>query len=295
MKIGFIGAIVVVAILTLHAIEHWTVIDSIVTQLRSAGPVGDFLVKILMSPLLPLALAVAAIYSVFEGRKEQKDLSSSPATTTDNSASQTQTTGAVTQQVFVGGRPPELQDESSEKQTEEIPVVSYVQVRNVRLCETAYAIWDDIGGGPPTGIVAQFKNISKGVGQRTPRASSVTANLVFRNPEHFDEQEIHISHGTWLRRYEHFVTFNAGDTHDLVVAVRGASFISLENPNASNPFRGRSRYSRVINHARQIVLPWEHGELAITLVDFRGVTVFNGVFDYEFSQEAMIVTSRRIS
>jgi len=72
-KAGLIGAIAVVFILVLQSIEHWTVLDAVLTGLRGMGAGGAFIVGILMSRLTPLALAIAAIILVFEGRRQKSD------------------------------------------------------------------------------------------------------------------------------------------------------------------------------------------------------------------------------
>jgi hypothetical protein len=71
LKAGFLGAIGVVALLILQSIEHWTVIDSVLKGLKNQGAAGVFISGILTSPLLPLVLALASIYLVYEGRKEK--------------------------------------------------------------------------------------------------------------------------------------------------------------------------------------------------------------------------------
>jgi hypothetical protein len=71
--IGFVGAISVVVILSLQAIEHWTVVDAVLVGLRGTGPVGTFIANLLLNRVVPLAIAIAAIYLVFEGRKEHSE------------------------------------------------------------------------------------------------------------------------------------------------------------------------------------------------------------------------------
>jgi hypothetical protein len=72
-RAGLVGAIAVVVILFFQAIEHWTVVDSVLAGLRAEGSSGKFIVDILTSRLLPLVMAIAAIILVLEGRKEKNE------------------------------------------------------------------------------------------------------------------------------------------------------------------------------------------------------------------------------
>jgi hypothetical protein len=103
---GVVGIILVFAILLLQSIERWSILDSVIAALRRMGPAGIVMVNVLLSPVLPLVIAIAALYLVYEGRKAQKEPAIPPSTQPiDNRANQAQSTGAVTQQVFVGGAP----------------------------------------------------------------------------------------------------------------------------------------------------------------------------------------------
>src|ERR1700756_642377 len=73
---GGIGAVSVVAILFLQSVEHWSVIDSVLSALKHEGSAGSWLAAVLTSPLLPLVLAIAAIVLVVEGRKEKHEVGS---------------------------------------------------------------------------------------------------------------------------------------------------------------------------------------------------------------------------
>lgn len=175
--------------------------------------------------------------------------------------------------------------ESEKEEKEDHAKVDFIQPRLVLLHENGYAIWHEAVSNLESAIpalVAEFKNKPKPVGQRAVKASSVTASLVYRgkgNPE-----ELHVSHGTWLDEYTHFGSFSSGRVHQLVVAMKpGNPFVALENKRAASPFIGRFTSGRIIHHAQPVVLPAKTGELEITLVDYGGVTVYHGLFEYDCS------------
>lgn len=55
------GAIALVASIIAMAFTYWSALDTVVTKLRSKGPVGIFIANIITSPLIHLALILAAI------------------------------------------------------------------------------------------------------------------------------------------------------------------------------------------------------------------------------------------
>ena len=195
--------------------------------------------------------------------------------------------------IVIGGSEGAGQKNKEEKQ--DVAQIDYIQSRAVLLHETGTGVYYEAAENLEAarkGIVAQFKNIPKGVGERTPKASSVTAKMLFRDKENPEAQELHISHGVWLNHYEHFATLRSGETQQLLVAVKLVPFVTYENPNSSNPFSGRWRPGISVRHPQAIILPGREGELEITLVDAWGVTVFKGLFDYKFSVEEMSLKRR---
>jgi hypothetical protein len=284
-KIGFWGAISVVLILALQSIEHWTAIDTVLVALRNMGSSGALFARILVSPILPLAIAVTTLCLIYERSKETAD-SEPTQTTTDNSAKQTQTTGNVTQQVFLAKN----FDQPKSDEKEEVPSVSYIQAKQTLGDDNSTATWREgstnLQSAHPL-LVAEFKNKPKNLGEKTAKASSVSANLVFRGAG--NSEELHISHGTWLNEYTQRVTFGSGVSQYLIVAAKcGNQFVTLENPRTVNPFAGRRfRSGTVIHHAQPIELPAKEGEVEITLIDAWGYTVFSGRFAYEVAPEKM--------
>lgn len=64
---GVVGIVAVLLILAFQAVERWSVLDSVLSKLH-----GTTFGNILLSPVLPLVLALAAIYLIVEGNKEKK-------------------------------------------------------------------------------------------------------------------------------------------------------------------------------------------------------------------------------
>jgi hypothetical protein len=104
------------------------------------GAGGRFIADILMSRLLPLAIAIAAIYLYFEGRREKEPALSPPIPPIDNSAKQTQNASPqITQQIFLGDQ--KAKDTKEEK--EKFPSVSFLRARPVLLHQDAYGVWHE--------------------------------------------------------------------------------------------------------------------------------------------------------
>lgn len=178
-------------------------------------------------------------------------------------------------------RTQESEKEEEEEEKGEIAKVDFIQSRIVQLDESGWhEAVSNLQSARPA-VIAEFKNKPKAeVGQRAVKAGSVTASLVYRgkgNPE-----ELHVSHGTWLDEYTHFASFPSGKTHSLIIALKLVPFVALKNPRSLDP-RRRFTSGQTIHHAQPVVLPAREGELEITLVDGQGVTVYHGLFDYDFS------------
>ncbi len=59
------------AVIVVRSLESWSLIGGWLDGLKDQGPTGNFIVRSLLSPILPLVIGVAALYLVFEGRKER--------------------------------------------------------------------------------------------------------------------------------------------------------------------------------------------------------------------------------
>jgi len=218
-KAGFVGAIAVVLILGLQSIEHWTVIDPVLTGLRNNGPVGTFLASILMSRLAPLVIAIAAIYLVFEGRSEKKETSPPQSLPPiDNSATQRQSTGAVTQQVFLGGQPQSPPKPEEPKPRPNIRCLGPATGR-LRLGMDGHGFYEDGEGRSPEsvdGAMVCFRNESS-VEKKVAAVLNVRASISF-----LDESGVEIGTGIseacWLGDLRK-INFYIENSHCVIVAL----------------------------------------------------------------------------
>jgi hypothetical protein len=176
---------------------------------------------------------------------------------------------------------------------EQPPCLNFVQSRSVLLHQSNTGVWIEASTDlqhARRGLVAQFRNRPNNVGQQAPKASSVTASLIFKSPN--TPEELHINHAVWLGRFERFVSFYSGETHQLLLAVKLIPYVTFENPNTSNPFRRRWRSGISIRQPQAFSLAGGDGEVEITLVDSWNVTVFTGLFDYRLTADEMYLKQR---
>jgi hypothetical protein len=244
-----------------------------------------------------VCLAVGVIIAIVLALKRRKKTSSTSAPPIHNSSTLTASPHIEQHMHFEYGerKPSEPQAKELQVQNEEIPSIAAQKPKEVLLHESGPGVWHEAStelARARKAIVVPFKNMPKPPGEHTPRASSVTASLVFRNSDNSDER--HINHGVWLNHYEYFATINSGETQHLLVALKDVPFVTFENPNAHNPFGRRFRSGMVIHHPQKIAL-WTEGTVEIVLVDGRHVTLFNGEFDYKLSTEEMILTPKRLA
>ncbi len=153
--------------------------------------------------------------------------------------------------------PPELEDP--------IPSLDFLGYEHVRLRSDRCVLVEHTEGAEA--LVAEFQNTLYGVGTKTPVAYAVTAQLTFRTDK---GKQVYLHHGTWVGAYTHFVKFDPGKNHRLIVLTRtqqGALF-SLENHNSSNPFARRPRSGLTIPNPPQAVsLPEGVYSVEIALVE----------------------------
>jgi hypothetical protein len=184
------------------------------------------------------------------------------------------------------------QAQEPQVQKDEIPSIAPLKPKEVLLHEDARGVWYEAStelARARKAIVVPFKNMPKPPGEQTPRASSVTASLVFRNIDGSDE--LHVNHGVWLGRHEYFATLNSEETEHLLVALKDTPFVTFENPNANSP-AGRFRSGTGTHHPKMITV-YTEGTVEIVLVGWRHVTLFHGVFDYKLSTEEMVLTPKK--
>jgi len=180
-----------------------------------------------------------------------------------------------------------------EEEKEPPPRLSFVQPRSVLLHQDSTGVWHEASSNLEQaypGLVAQFRNPPNKPGQQAPKARSVTASLIFKSPE--TPEQLHINHAVWLGRYEHFSSFHAGETHQLLLVVKLIPYVTFENPNTTNPFVSRWHSGMSISKPQAFDLPGKEGEVEITLVDAWNVTVFTGLFDYGVTAEEMYLKQK---
>lgn len=199
----------------------------------------------------------------------------------------------IEQNVYVGTPPPAQLNQDAEPN--ELPTLRPMKPREVLLHQGPDGVWFEASRDlerARRAIILPFKNVPKQTGRRTPRAVDVSAGLVFKTPN--GSEEMHVNHGTWLDRFEYSVTFNAGESHDLLVALKDVPFVTLDNRNSYNPLeRGRFRSGTVI-YPPLMRAVWKEGTVEVVLLDGSGVTLFHGIFQYGLSAEKMFLTPTKL-
>jgi hypothetical protein len=71
---SLVGTGIVIVVVGLQSVEHWTLIDHTVEALKSHGQVGVFLASILMSHAFPLVLALGTIVIAIDTWGKQREL-----------------------------------------------------------------------------------------------------------------------------------------------------------------------------------------------------------------------------
>jgi hypothetical protein len=69
----FVGAIIVIVVVGLQSVEHWTLVEHALEGLKAQGPTGVFLAGALMSRVLPLVLALGTIMIVIDIWRKQQE------------------------------------------------------------------------------------------------------------------------------------------------------------------------------------------------------------------------------
>jgi hypothetical protein len=218
-KAGFFGAIAVILILGLQSIEHWTVIDTVLNGLRNNGPAGTFLASMLMSRLVPLVIAIAAIYLVLEGRSEKNEASLPQSVPSiDNAAMQRQSTGPVTQQVFLGGQPQLPPKPEEPKPRPNIRCLGPATTR-LRLGMEGHGFYEDADGRFPeslNGVMVCFRNESS-VEKKVAAVFDVRASISFLDDSGF-EIGTGISEACWAGDLGR-INFDVEKSHCVIVAL----------------------------------------------------------------------------
>jgi hypothetical protein len=233
LKAGFVGAIAVVAILLLQAVEHWTVIDAVMSKLRSVGPIGTFTAGIFLSPVVPLVIAIAAIYLVFEGRKEKaidSPTSESPAkveaivnnsgNSTAMGGSATATGGSITQNFVLGDlakrEPPTPAQFPPKAKEKHIELTALAIVNKWIVLEDTAELWR-FGSGrnvvPALLLPFYFDPIAS---DPVYSIEYVRAHLIFTTTT---GHKILVDHGCWVDSSVDCINIHPGETRHLIVAM----------------------------------------------------------------------------
>lgn len=250
---GLIGAIVVVAILALQSIEHWTVIDAVLAGLRNKGAAGAFIAGFLISPVVPLAIAIAAIYLVLEGTRDKsgdrQEMQSPPAESKaviQGSGNSSATGGNATATIGdIHIHPPAPAPLTALPREEApLPMLEFVSCKSMLVYGDFLRV-EDVGS---TVLLAEFRNMLLGLGLKTPTAYRVLAQLTFRFDKH---QAVSVPYGKWANNYTHFAQFDPGKSMYLVVALcsTGKQPYTLQNNNSFDPRLRRIRAGVTILHA----------------------------------------------
>jgi hypothetical protein len=154
---------------------------------------------------------------------------------------------------------------AAEDEPEPIPSLDFIDYERAQLFpDSAILRTEDRGSHL---LTAQFCNTLLGVGQITPTADRVRAQLTYRTDK---GKEISVHHGTSMGIYTHFAQFGPGKVHNLVVVLRAkdGTLYTLENHNAVDPRTRRFRSGLTILHAPRAVLLVEAVySVAIALVE----------------------------
>lgn len=276
------------------ASEVW---DAVAATLIATGIVTDVGYFVVGPRAAAVCLTVGLIFAIVLriSRHKKAGSASVPSAPTINNSATLSASPHI--EVHIGDaerKPQELQAPDQRADTQEIPSIASLKPKEVLLHEDEKGVWFEASqqlDRARKALVIPFKNLPKAPRERTPRASSVTASLVFRNIDNSDE--LHINHGVWLGHYEYFATFNSGETQYLLLALKDAPFVTPENPNAHNPFSGGFfRSGTAIQHPQMVTL-WTEGTVEIILVGWRDVTLFQGMFDYKLSTKEMVLAPKR--
>ena len=255
LKAGFVGAIIVVMVLALQAVEHWTMVDAVLSGLKEKGSAGIFIVGILMSRILPLVIALAAIYLVFEGRRERKHEDSTvhdevpvrAESRISDSGNATAFGGNATARIgdiHIHPPPSSHPAASVTKEDSDLPILEFTNFKTLNVAAGLLRN-EDVGASV---LMAEFCNPLRELKRETPTAYKVLAQLTFR----FDkEHEISIPSGHWLLNYQKFAQFDPGIRRLLIVAlsVSGDIFYTLRNNNSVDPRTRRWRSGMTILRA----------------------------------------------
>jgi hypothetical protein len=291
-----VGAIVVILLVGLQSIEHWTLIEHAIEGLRDSGPVGMFLVGVLTSRILPLVLALLTIVIAIEVRMKQlekEEVERVPAKiearieSTGNSSA----TGGSASIGAIHIHPP-MVSPAPMAPPMPVPRQKIVHVDHTELLVKSVYL-DDGGtklymGDKPDSWLAVILPIFLDAVKSDAGVymEYVNSTLVFT--ESNSQKTTRISHGVWIDPTLHYVEMSAGEIQYLVAAVfkgdlSSASAISSNVTdyefcsNNADPFSFEEL--SLSNYEVQVVVMWSGTA--------RGKVVFNLNLDFKQLAESV--------
>ncbi len=235
--------------------------------------VPQWMLNPLFIPLLFAAGVLLMLYAVNEKRAKEK-VAPAIKQGTKGSHSPAVSTYGDNSPVYLGTPSPASPPIPAESQSQNnAPSIMFVQAERKKY------------EGSGLALIATFKNVAKQTGQKTRTPQEVIARLSFRNDAKPSDGEVHINYGTWWGNSSHYVSFGAGQTRSLVIAVmKNRDVLALNNPNPSEFNPSYSHTRRAYRIPQEIRLPWDSGQVEITLVESK-TTLYQAHFAYDMEHE----------
>ncbi len=184
-------------------------------------------------------------------------------------------------------RNPEPQP-TSESVLTALPSLRFVQAKQVKLTNHL-GRWVETDHGESSGIIAVFKNEPGELGQRTVSFRDVTSHLTYEYPQGQEGEALLINFGAWVREYTRYASFRPAQTQSLIVALHHeGKFMALDNPHRIDPVAARDRSGRIVYSPQEREIRSSSGQVEVALVDYRGITVFQGRFAYDLQVDGQM-------
>ena len=288
-KAGIAGVIIVAVLLLVKTLEIAGIALPLLDTIRKS-PAELGVLNFFLSPVLLVILILAAIYLIADSRNESEPQTAPPPPHPPEPHIKNAFKQETHVHVSTAPEQPKPSPPPPSHPKEKYVELTFLHGKQLELHRDDFGVWydatKDLDRAHP-GLVALFKNVHRDQGQRTPTAIDVSASLVFKNRD--GSSEHHVNHGSWTWQYEYVTTFHPDETRALIIAIKfGNPFVALDNPNKVNP-HGYGTHRSPIVKASHIAL-WDEGTVQITLVDYHGITIFDGLFGYAVSLDAITLT-----
>jgi hypothetical protein len=251
-KTGMIGVISVLALLLVQSISHWSTIETLMSWLVSKGPAGVAVRDSLLSPWVPLVIAITALGLFWRGQRDKttersRALGASEEVPTKNEASvagsgNSSATGGSASigdiKIYTGDvAPPPVNPPREEARP---PRLICTRCETIGVRPHLGNVWsEDV---LPNAVRAVVATITNRVGaEGAGHAVFVKAQTVF-----YDEHGKESFHGigSWLNHFSNKVDFPPGGSNRLLVALDAdsTSMCVLTNTHEQPlPYRTRTR------------------------------------------------------